>query len=186
MGAICISPRPPVLPLDLCCVVWFLDLLRNLPRFLGGSAIFKHSSVADLEGACSPPPPKIRKAYVIQRLLSSSINNFFMTCSKIFLHIVNTRWMCSLIHICIRRQQFKDYSILIGSEVPDINYFLTLNKHYFFSQFYNYVYTCYLEIIKWTKILGQENKQDWIHFWFLDETRKVKGKLKSKFDQYFE
>jgi hypothetical protein len=21
---------------------------------------------------------------------------------------------------------------------------------------------CYLEIIKWTKILGQENKQDWI------------------------
>jgi hypothetical protein len=30
------------------------------------------------------------------------------------------------------------YSILIGSEVPDINYFLTLIKHYFFSQFYNY------------------------------------------------
>jgi hypothetical protein len=25
-----------------------------------------------------------------------------------------------------------------GSEVPDINYFLTLIKHYFFSQFYNY------------------------------------------------
>jgi hypothetical protein len=44
----------------------------------------------------------------------------------------------------------------------------------------------YLEIIKWTKILGQENKQDWIHFLFLDETRKVKGKLKSKFNQYFE
>jgi hypothetical protein len=31
-----------------------------------------------------------------------------------------------------------DYSILIGCEVPDINYFLTLIKHYFFSQFYNY------------------------------------------------
>ena len=31
-------------------------------------------------------------------------------------------------------------------------------------QFYDYMYTCYLEIIKWTKILGQENKQDWIHF----------------------
>ena len=134
--------------------------------------------------------------------------------------------MCSLIHICIRRQQFKDYSIQIGSEVPDqgriqdfklgggahlkkwrraegganifgvfrvknhdftqkkiiffpilgggpllppgsspadINYFLTLIKHYFCSQFCNYMYTCYLEIIKWTKILGQENKQDWIH-----------------------
>jgi hypothetical protein len=25
-----------------------------------------------------------------------------VTCCKIFLHIVNTRWMCSLIHICIR------------------------------------------------------------------------------------
>jgi hypothetical protein len=69
-----------------------------------------------------------------------------------------------------------------GSEVPDINYFLTLIKHYFCSQFYNYMYTCYLEIIKWTKILGQENEQDWIHFLFLDETRKVKGKLKSKFN----
>jgi hypothetical protein len=55
---------------------------------------------------------------------------------------------------------FKDYSILIGSEVPDINYFLTLNKHYFCSQFYNYMYTCHLEIIKWTKIIDQENKQD--------------------------
>jgi hypothetical protein len=55
-----------------------------------------------------------------------------------------------------------------------------LIKHYFCSQFYNYMYTCYLEIIKWTKILGQENKQDWIHFLFLDETRKVKDKLKSK------
>jgi hypothetical protein len=44
---------------------------------------------------------------------------------------------------------------MIGSEVPDINYFLTLIKHYFFSQFYNYMYTCYLEIIKWMKILGQ-------------------------------
>jgi hypothetical protein len=30
--------------------------------------------------------------------------------------------MCSLIHICIRRQQFKDYSILIGSEVPDTKF----------------------------------------------------------------
>jgi hypothetical protein len=38
-----------------------------------------------------------------------------------------------------------------GSEVPDINYFLTLINHYFCSQFYNYMYTCYLEIIKWTK-----------------------------------
>jgi hypothetical protein len=27
-----------------------------------------------------------------------------VTCSKIFLHIVNTRWVCSLIHIWIRRQ----------------------------------------------------------------------------------
>ena len=38
-------------------------------------------SEADLEGACKgvcPPPPKIRKAYVIQRWLSSSTNNFFM------------------------------------------------------------------------------------------------------------
>jgi hypothetical protein len=33
-----------------------------------------------------------------------------------------------------------------------------------------YMYTCYLEIIKWTKILDQENKQVL--------TRKVKGKLK--------
>jgi hypothetical protein len=56
----------------------------------------------------------------------------------------------------------------------------------FYKWFYNYMYTCYLEIIKWTKILGQENKQDWIHFLFLDETIKVKGKLKSKFNQYFE
>ena len=153
-------------------------------------------------------------------------------------------------YIWIRRQLFKDYSILIGCEVPDINYFLMLIKHYFFSQFYSprflcrrtveesrtinfttkknkslqikafsklkswyrcsfnisiihnqihidelhsedtwsswyYLthdnknstcilefpalltcvrgipkYTCYLEIIKWTKILGQENKQD--------------------------
>jgi hypothetical protein len=39
---------------------------------------------------------------------------------------------------------------LSSSEVPDINYFLTLIKHYFCSQFYNYMYTCYLEIIKWT------------------------------------
>ena len=61
-----------------------------------------------------------------------------MTCSKIFLQIVNTRWVCSLIHIWIHRQWFKDYSILIGCEVPDINYFLALIKHYFFSQFYNY------------------------------------------------
>jgi hypothetical protein len=28
--------------------------------------------------------------------------------------------------------------IMIGCEVPDINYFLMLIKHYFFSQFYNY------------------------------------------------
>jgi hypothetical protein len=28
--------------------------------------------------------------------------------------------------------------MLIGCEVPDINYFLTLIKLYFFSQFYNY------------------------------------------------
>jgi hypothetical protein len=48
-----------------------------------------------------------------------------------------------------------------------------LIKHYFGSQIYNYMYTCYLEIIKWTNILGQENKQDWIHFLFLDESRKV-------------
>jgi hypothetical protein len=48
-----------------------------------------------------------------------------------FLQIVNTRWVCSLIHSM-------DDSILIGCEVPDINYFLTLIKHYFFSQFYNY------------------------------------------------
>jgi hypothetical protein len=41
------------------------------------------------------------------------------------------------------------------------------------------------KIIKWTKILGQENKQDWIHFVLLDETRKVKGKLKSKFNFEF-
>jgi hypothetical protein len=41
-------------------------------------------------------------------------------------------------YIWIRRQLFKDYSILIGCEVPDINYFLMLIKHYFFSQFYNY------------------------------------------------
>jgi hypothetical protein len=40
----------------------------------------------------------------------------------------------------LNKKEFKDYSILIGSEVPDINYFLTLIKHYFFSQFYNY--TC--------------------------------------------
>jgi hypothetical protein len=52
--------------------------------------------------------------------------------------------------------------------------------------FIEHMYTCYLEIIKWTKILGQENKQDWIHFLFLDETRKVKGKLKSKFNQFIE
>jgi hypothetical protein len=50
----------------------------------------------------------------------------------------------------------------VSVEVSDINYFLTLIKHYFCSQFYNYMYTCYLEIIKWTKILGQENKQDWL------------------------
>ena len=59
-----------------------------------------------------------------------------MTCSKTFLHIVNTRWVCSLIHLWIRRQQFKKKSILIGSEVPDINYFLTLIKHYFFILFF--------------------------------------------------
>ena len=34
---------------------------------------------ADLEGGRAPPPsPKIRKAYVIQRYLSSSTNNVFM------------------------------------------------------------------------------------------------------------
>ena len=66
------------------------------------------------------------------------MNGYLVTCSKIFLHMVNTRWVCLLIHIWIRRQLFKDYSILIGSEVPDINYFLTLIKNYFFSQFYNY------------------------------------------------
>ena len=36
-------------------------------------------TVADLEGGVwGVRPPKIRKAYVIQRKLSSSINNFFM------------------------------------------------------------------------------------------------------------
>jgi hypothetical protein len=38
--------------------------------------------------------------------------------------------------------------------IHEKNYFLTLIKHYFCSQFYNYMYTCYLEIIKWTRILG--------------------------------
>ena len=32
------------------------------------------------------------------------MNGYFVTCSKMFLHIVNTRWVCSLIHIWIRRQ----------------------------------------------------------------------------------
>jgi hypothetical protein len=61
----------------------YLDCTTNITR--GGIR-------GGVRGVC---PPEIRKAYVIQRLLSSSTNNFFMngwlvTCSKIFLHIVNT------------------------------------------------------------------------------------------------
>jgi hypothetical protein len=65
------------------------------------------------------------------------MNGWLVTCSKIFLHIVNTR---------------KDYSILIGSVVPDINYFLTLIKHYFFSQFYNYKKNKSLQIKAFSKL----------------------------------
>jgi hypothetical protein len=53
--------------------------------------------------------------------------------------------------------------------------YIQYSRHAIDSQFYDYMYTCYLEIIKWTKILGQENKQDWIHFWFL--TRREKSKV---------
>jgi hypothetical protein len=62
------------------------------------------------------------------------------------------------------------YCMLFTDEADSLskeenNFFLTLIKRYFCSQFYNYMYTCYLEIIKWTKILGQENKQDWIYLY---------------------
>ena len=41
---------------------------------------------------------------------------------------------------------------MIDSEVPDINYFLTLIKHYFFSQFYNYKKNKSLQIKGFSKL----------------------------------
>ena len=38
--------------------VIFVSLLR---------IVLSNTPEADLEGACAPPPPKIRKAYIIQR-----------------------------------------------------------------------------------------------------------------------
>jgi hypothetical protein len=74
-------------------------------------------------GDVRPLPPKIRKAYVIQRQLSSSTNNFFMngwlgTCSKIFLHIANTRWLGSSVIVF-----FPEFNIRLYDKNSESDYF---------------------------------------------------------------
>ena len=59
-------------------IIWLLELVTlKQSTFDYNQSSALQSPVADLEGGVRPPP-KIRKAYVIQRLLSSSTNNFFM------------------------------------------------------------------------------------------------------------
>jgi hypothetical protein len=47
-----------------------------------------------------------------------------VTCSKIFLHIVNTRWVCSLIYIWIRRQ----FPLLFVYKQERSNHMFSMNE----------------------------------------------------------
>jgi hypothetical protein len=125
----------------------------------------------------------------ISHLISVSIflENFMqrllqINCRYFFYFFLLICYLCILMYN-IPTRIFTD--LYLKSKRQHFRVFIYKSNLYFFCQFYNYMYTCYLEIIKWTKILGQENKQDWIHFLFLDERRKVKGKLKSKFNRIF-
>jgi hypothetical protein len=59
----------------------------------------------------------------------ASVNtNFYslQTCSKIFLHIVNKRWVCSLIHIWIRRQ----FPLLFVYKQERSNHMFSMNEFF--------------------------------------------------------